>query len=193
MLLLLGQMSEQAGRAREDRNGLHGGGRKAQVEHHRRDRHGDVHRERLAPGLGHRIAEATREQDVGPAHPAGIRELENPLGARVERPVNRMAEARHLAAGSMDRTRDVLGDRRGLATGRHLLLRLSSSRAHDSDVPRMTGPQPRIPAATAPAAIRGRRQASCARRRWWASSRARRSRRAAGRGRSAGRRSARGR
>ena len=124
MLLLLGQMGEQAGRARENRNGLHGGGREAQVEHHRRDRHGDVHRERLAPGLGHAVAEAAREQDVGPAHPAGIRELENPLGARVERPVNRMAESRHLAAGSVDRTRHVAGDGRGLATRRHLLLRL---------------------------------------------------------------------
>ena len=124
MLLLLGQMGEQAGRAREDRNGLHGGGRKAQVEHHRGDRHGDVHRQRLAPGLGHGVAEAAREQDVGPAHPAGVGELEDPLGARVERPVNRMAESRHLAAGGVDRTRDLLGDRRGLATGRHLLLRL---------------------------------------------------------------------
>ena len=124
MLLLLGQMGEQAGRAREDRDGLHGGGREAQVEHHRRDRHRDVHRERLAPGLGHAVAEAAREQDVGPAHPAVVRELEDPFGARVERPVDRMAEARQLAAGGVDLARDVAGDRLGRVTGRHLLLRL---------------------------------------------------------------------
>ena len=123
MLLLLGQMSEQARRAGENRNGLHGGWRKAQVEHHRRDRHRDVHGQRLVPRLGRAIAKATREQDVRPADPAGIRELENPLGARVERPMNRVTEPRQPAAGSVDRTRHLLGDRLGRPTGRHLFLR----------------------------------------------------------------------
>ena len=123
MLLLLGQMSEQARRARENRDGLHGGGREAQVEHHGRDRHRDVHRERLVPGLGHAIAEAAREQDVGPADLAGIRQLENPFGAGVERPMNRVAEPGQLVAGSMDLACHLIGDRRGSATGRHPFLR----------------------------------------------------------------------
>src|SRR6476661_5410270 len=109
-LLLLGQVSKEAGGARQNRNGLDGGGRKAQVEHHRRDGHRDVHRERLAPGLGHAVAEATREQHVGPTDLAGIRELENPFGARVERPMNRVAEPRQLVAGSVDRACHLLGD-----------------------------------------------------------------------------------
>ena len=125
LLLLLGQVGEQAGRAREDRNGLHGGGREAEVEHHRRDRHRDVHRQRLAPGLGDGVAEAAREQDVRPAHAAGVGELEDPLGARVERPVDRMAEARHPAAGRVDRARrSRAATAAGVAAGRHLLLRL---------------------------------------------------------------------
>ena len=44
---------------------------------------------------------------MGAAHAALVRELEDPLGARVERPVHRMAEAGHLVAGGVDRLRDL--------------------------------------------------------------------------------------
>jgi len=117
-------VGEQAGCAREDRYGLHSGRRKSEVEHHRRHRQGDVHRQRLAPGLGHAVPEGAREQDVGPAHAADVCELENPLGARVERPVDRMAEARHLAALGPDCLRDLVGDGCGVTAGGHLFLRL---------------------------------------------------------------------
>ena len=55
---------------------------------------------------------------------ARVRELENPFGARIERPVHRGAEPGHPPAGRADRLRDVargVGRRR---TGGHPLLRL---------------------------------------------------------------------
>ena len=193
--LLLGEVREQAGGAREDRDRLDGVGREAEVEHHRRDRHRDVHRERLAPGLGDRVAEAAREQDVRPAHAAGVGELEDPLGARVDRPVNRMAEARQPCRrprGSRAPPRRATAA--GARAGDHPRLRLlEQPRARlggaEDDRARSRGSPPR----RRPAASRGRRRASSGPRRWSASSRARRSRRAAGRGRSAAPRSARGR
>jgi len=60
---------------------------------------------------------------MGPTDAAGARELENPFGPRVERPMNRMAEPGQLAAGSVDRSGHLVGDRRGLGTGSDLLLR----------------------------------------------------------------------
>ena len=56
-------------------------------------------------------------------HAAGIGELENAFRARVERPVDRVAEPRRLAARSVDRARELLGDLGGRAAGDHLLLR----------------------------------------------------------------------
>ncbi len=54
-------------------------------------------------GFPHASATASRkharERDVGAARPALVGELEDPLGARVERPVDRVAEAGELAAG----------------------------------------------------------------------------------------------
>ena len=117
-------MREQPGRARKNRNGLHDVGREAQVEHHRSDRERDVHRERFPPDLRNRLAQRAREQNVRPADVARVCEHENPLGAGVERPVNRVAEPRHLAAEGVDRTRDVAGNGRRPAAGRHFLLRL---------------------------------------------------------------------
>ena len=61
---------------------------------------------------------AARERDVRPADAALVRQLEDPLRARVERPVQRMAEARHPAAGVVDLARDLAG----LATRRDRLL-----------------------------------------------------------------------
>ena len=63
--------------------------------------------------------------------------------------MDRVAEARELAAGGADR-RAISATAAGVAAGGDRRLRLSSSRAHSSAVPRMTGPQPRMPAATAP-------------------------------------------
>ena len=76
------------------------------------------------------------------ADAALVGELEDPLGARVERLVHGMAEAGHLARRRRGSACTTLRRRRVVAA--------SSSRAHSSAVPRITGPQPRIPAATAP-------------------------------------------
>ena len=151
--LLLGQVGEQAGRAREDRHRLHGGGREAEVEHHRGDRHRDVHRQRLAPGLGRRRRGSARaSSDVRPAHAALVGELEDPLGARVERPVHRMAEARQPARRRRgSRARHLAGDRR---RARRPPPPSPAPPRAAARTPRpcrgSTGPQPRIPAATAP-------------------------------------------
>ena len=55
---------------------------------------------------------------------ACVGELEDALGARVERSMNRMAEPRSLAAGGVDRARHVVGDLRRRLTGEHPRLRL---------------------------------------------------------------------
>ena len=102
LLALLGEVGEEAGRAREQRHRLDGRGREAEVEHDRRDRDRDVHRERLAPGLRDRSRNARASSDVRPADPALVGELEDPLGARVDRLVHRVPEARELAARRAD-------------------------------------------------------------------------------------------
>jgi hypothetical protein len=51
---------------------------------------------------------------VGAAHPALVGQLEDPLGARVERPVDRMPEPGQPFAGVVDGARDLLGDRSGI-------------------------------------------------------------------------------
>ena len=115
-------MGEQAGGARQDGNSLDGRGREAEVEQHRGDWHRDVHRERPGPDLGDGLPEVLRKREVRPAHAAGIRELENPFRARVERPMDRMAEPGHLPAGRVDRPRSVARDVGGRSTALHLLL-----------------------------------------------------------------------
>ena len=85
------------------------------------------------------------------AHAARVGELEDPLGARVERPVHRMAEARAalppaawIAARSLgDGGRVVAGATRACAS-------LEQARALARRCRGSPGPQPRIPAATAP-------------------------------------------
>ena len=144
----------------------------------------------IVSGLPHTSATASRkrarERDVRPAHAALVRELEDPLGARVERLVHRMAEAR---APCRRRRGSRATISRRLATRRHAPPRAAARtpRTCRGRPGRRRGSPPR----PRPAAIPGRRRASSARRRWSASSRARRSRRAAGRGRSAAPRSAR--
>ena len=82
------------------------------------------------------------------ADPARVRQLEDPLGAGVERAVDRMAEARDPSPALTARaTRRRPPPAR---PGGHPLLASASIRAHASAVPRTTGPAPRIPAATAP-------------------------------------------
>ena len=123
----------------------------AEVEHHRGDRHRDVHRQRLAPRLGDRVAQRAREQRRaarsrrarprarGSARRAG--RAAGAPGGRTRAPCRRTRGSRvrrspATAAGSPPAAT------RSCAS--------SSSRAHSSDVPRTTGPAPRIPAATAP-------------------------------------------
>ena len=108
-MLLLGEVGEQAGGAGEDRDRLHRVRREAELEHHGRDRHRDVHGQRLAPDLGRPVAQASRERHVGAADAPHVRELEDPLGARVHRTVNRMTESRQPAAGGVDRPRHAPG------------------------------------------------------------------------------------
>ena len=57
------------------------------------------------------------------ADPAGIGELENPLGSWVARPVHRMPEPRHPFAGGVSVARDLLRDRGRLNSGPDLCLR----------------------------------------------------------------------
>ena len=114
------------------------------------------------------------------AHPALVRELEDPLGARVHRPVNRVAEARDLVPAAwisshLSRPRpDALPPRATARTTR--TCRAPPGRRRSRRDGARSDP--------------GRLRASSARRRYGASSRARRSLPAAGRGRTAGPRSA---
>ena len=72
----------------------------------------------------HRLAELAREEYVRAADPALVGELEDPLCARVERPVQGVAEARHLVAGRADGRGHVARDGGGLGAGSDLCLRL---------------------------------------------------------------------
>ena len=163
-LLLLGQMREQAGGTSQKRNRLHGGRREAQIEQHRRGGHGDIHRQRLAPRLCDRIAEVTRKQDVGPADPAGVCELEDAFSTGVERPVDRMPKAGRLVAGSVDLTRQLVGDGRRVATGEHLLLSLleqSRARLRRAENDGAGAEDPRRQRALQRSGIGGQRHARC--------------------------------
>ena len=124
LLLLLGQVREQAGRAGQQGHGLRRRGREAEVEHHGRDRHRDVHRQRPPPRLGDGVAEAARERDVRARNAARVGQLQDPLGAGVERPVHGMSEAGRLAAGATDRQRHVARDGLGRLAGSDATLRL---------------------------------------------------------------------
>ena len=74
-------VGEKAGGAGEDGNRLDDGRNEAQVEQHGGDRHRDVHRQRLAPGVGDRVAEGTREGDA-PARAALVGKFEDTLRSR---------------------------------------------------------------------------------------------------------------
>ena len=195
LLLLLGEVGQQAGGAREDRDGLHCRRREAEVEHDRRDRHRDVHRERLAPRLGHARRASAGRAVRGARSPRGRRRARGSArragraaggpDGRTRAPCrptrgSRAATSRAAASGVLARRHPRL---RRLEHPRALLRRAEDDRAAAED-PRRDGALQRV---------RGRPRASSARRRWSASCRARRSPRAAGRGSSAAPRSARGR
>ena len=122
----------------------------AEVEHHRRDRHGDVHRAAACPrprrrrrGGGARAGRAARSPRARPRARGSARRAGRAAGApdgRSPAPCRRRRGSRAQSPG----------DARGLAAGATFSCASSSSRAHASDVPRTTGPAPRIPAATAP-------------------------------------------
>ena len=91
------------------------------------------------------VAQRAGQRDVRPADAARVGELEDPLGARVERLVHGMAEAGQPAAGARGRRATSRGDRVRVAPAATRACASSSSRAHSSAVPRITGPQPRMP------------------------------------------------
>ena len=96
--MLLGQVREQAGRARENRHSVHGA-RETEVSRTAAMGMETFIGSGFAPNLGTASRKRAREQDVGPARAACVGELEDPLGAWVERAVHRMAESGHLVAG----------------------------------------------------------------------------------------------
>ena len=155
--LLLAEMGEQARRAREDRDAADersaGTSRSAQ---RRRDRHRDVHRQRLAPGLGDRVGQRSAAATARPATPAFARERDHALGARIERLVQGMAVAGdrppRLAIGARDRERGIVRARAPAST---FASTSSSSPRQRSAAPRITVPQPSTPAATAPCSAAG--------------------------------------
>ena len=126
--------------------------REAEVEHHGGDRHRHVQRQRLSHAVGDGVAQAPREQRRGArsrrarprargsARPAG--RAAGAPDARTPAPCRRPMRGR---AGDL-RPRPPPARRRP----RPAAAPASRSRAHASAVPRTTGPQPRIPAATAP-------------------------------------------
>ena len=65
----------------------------------------------LPHALGHAVAETAREQHVRAAHAARVGQLEDALRARVERPVERVAEARRLARRTRGAPRAMLAPR----------------------------------------------------------------------------------
>ena len=84
--------------------------REAEIEHHRRDRQRDVHRQPPTPGVRVRPrAGSGRAVTCGPATPRAsassrIRSARGSIGA-----VNRVPEPRRPGSGGVDRTRDVAG------------------------------------------------------------------------------------
>ena len=192
MLLLLGQMREQAGGAREDRDGL--------------DRRGGKSRSSstaaigietfIVSGLPQTSATASRkrarERDVRPADAALVGEREDALGARVERLVDRVAEARQPCRPASRIARAISRHGAGSPPAADVASRLLEQpravlgRAEDD---RAAAEDARRDGALQRGGVGGERHPRGDVRS--ASARARRSRRAAGRGRSAAPRSAR--
>ena len=178
MLSLLGEVRQEPGSAREDRDCFRDRRVEAEVEQHCRDRHRHVQRERCKL-----VAKPPRVVDMGPAHAALVGKLEDPLGPRIDRTMNRVSEARHSLQPGDD------SDPASLRIAPRLPAAAHTPRTCPAAPGRRRGCRPRQRRAESP----GRRRASSGPRRSTASCRARQSRRAARRGSSARRPSARGR
>ena len=151
LLLLLGEVGQQAGGAREDRHRLDRRRREAEVEHHRRDRHRDVHRQRLAPRILGRVAQAAARAARADRSPRARRRARG-CARRADRAGGGPGGRSPASARRPSRTpsRPLRRHRLGRDARRDPACAASSTRAHASEVPRSTGPAPRIPAATAP-------------------------------------------
>ena len=124
-LRLLGEMSDQAGDAGEDRHAARQHDRRADVAQRRGDRHRHVHRQRLAPDSRRDCREPRRGVDAAPGDLALARQRDHPLGARIDRLMQRMAEAGERAAGraplARRRFRRFVGRRAGVDARQHVV------------------------------------------------------------------------
>lgn len=78
------------------------------------NRHRDVQDELLPPYLRHRFAHAPRQIDMRAADAALVGKIQDALGARVERPMHGMPEARRLSARFTDFTSQLQDDLVGI-------------------------------------------------------------------------------
>ena len=114
----------------------------------------------IVSGLPQACATASRKlrasSDVRPADAALVGEREDALGARVDGLVHGMSEAGQLAARRRgSRRASSAATACGSPPARRAPAPRASSSAHGSAVPRMTGPPPRMPAASAPCSESG--------------------------------------
>ena len=158
------QMGDQAGGAREDRHAADEAGGNVDVAQRRRDRHRDVHRQRLAPHAAAAASvSATRRLDRAPGDAAFARERDHPLRARIDGLVQRMAVAGdrlpRLAMLARDGERRLVERAAGVDAGQHVVEQLRGRGRPRRGSPcrsRARRPRPR------PAAPRDRRRRSCA-------------------------------
>ena len=121
-------MGEQAGGAGEQRNCLDHRGGEAEIEQAGGDRHGDVHRQGAAPDFLHRRHEAAGKVDVGAGDAALVGERQDASGARIDRLVQRVAEARHGLAALVDGGATASDGRIGVLAGGDALAGLGEDR-----------------------------------------------------------------
>ena len=123
-----------------------------EVAHRRRDRHRNVHRQRLAPDLGDRLGQRDAPpRRRAPATPRSSRERDHPFRARIERFVQGDGRNPGIAPprGAIVRATPSAASLR-VAPASTWPSASSSSLRHRSAAPRITVPQPKTPAATAP-------------------------------------------
>ena len=168
-LVLLAQVAEQPGGARQQRDRLQRVRGQPEVEHRRGDRARHVEREHAAVDLGHGGLDRAHERDMLAGHAELVGQREQARGARVAVLVQRMAEAGQrpalLAVLAHELDRVGAGGER---LGQHRARVLGGAEDHRAAA-RAARPPPR------PAATRARRRASCARPARSARARARRS------------------
>ena len=148
---LFAEMGDQAGRAREDRHAANERSGNVEIAQRRGDRHRDVHRQRLAPDPRHGAGQARRAVDAASGDAALARQRDHPLGARIDRLVQGMAEPRHGPARRAPLARDLLGGFVRRRAGVDARQDFVDQRAREIGRAReSTVPQPSTPAATAP-------------------------------------------